>query len=126
MNDYEEIDPRVDVRALKKLWYSYGFMAKEFPKTPASKGKPAQRPNETGARRYDMIMRFIRIVPDTELWERGLRDVISIAARYGRQQVLGLDWNQIDSRELHEFVEDIHDRLRAESAHTSQNEEYSP
>lgn len=124
MNDDGEPDPRVVVRALKKLWYSFGFLAKEFPKTPESKGKPLQRPTETSARRYDLIVRSLRIVPDTAVWEANLRSVCSIVARYGRQQVIGIDWDTVDARELYDFADDIRERLQAESPHTSQNEDY--
>lgn len=125
MNEDGENDPRVLVRALKKLWYSFGFVAKEFPSTPESKGKPGRRPTSFAAQRYDLIIRFIpELVPSSEFWDENMLTVFSLLARYGRQQVLGIDEDAFEMRELNAIVLAISDRLKSENAFSAQNEEY--
>lgn len=113
------------MRALKKLWYSFGFVAKEFPASPESKGKPGRRPTSFAAQRYDLIIRFVpHLVPPNELWDENMSTVFSLLARYGRQQVLGIDEDAFEMRELDTIVRAISDRLKSESSFSTQNEEY--
>ena len=70
------------------------------------------------------MMRFIELVPSTSVWEENLVLVQSLLARYGRQQILGVDEDSYDLNDLNNLMKGISDRLHSESAFSNQNEEY--